>query len=97
VLPLPAPGELLLLGASEAFKNEALQETRYRGDRLLGNAAAHLTLPAELAAVLGRRPAPRGLYFTAPQRRLAWRAGVLALPLLALPAGWWLRRRGGPR
>jgi hypothetical protein len=97
VLPLPAPGELLLLGASEPFKNAALQETRYRGDRLLANAAAHLTLPPELAAVLGRRPTPRGLYFTAPERRLAWRAGVLALPLLALPAGWWLRRRGGPR
>lgn len=97
VLPLPAPGQLLLFGASEPFKNDSLLDARYRGDRLLANAAAALTLPPELAAVLGRRPTPRGLYFTAPERRLAWRAGVLGLPLLLLPAGWWLRRRGGPR
>ncbi len=95
--PEQRPGELLLLSSSELFKNERLLDPSFRADRLLVNAAAHLALPPELAALAGRRAVPRGFDFVEPERRLAWRlsalAGGPAVALLALLGSWILRRR----
>ena len=69
----------MLVGNSEAFKNEWLLREDFRGDHFLVNAVAALTLPPELAALAGRRDVPRGLEYVEPERRLAWRAAVLGL------------------
>ncbi|HSL85132.1 MAG TPA: Gldg family protein, partial [Thermoanaerobaculia bacterium] len=80
-----APGRLLLVGASEPFKNHRLFDPDFRADHLLLNAVAVLALDEELAAVAVRRPAARGFDYVAPERRLRWRLVVLgagaALPV----------------
>jgi hypothetical protein len=89
--PLPppsAPGELVLVGASEPFKNPWLLHPEFRGDQLLVNLVAHLTLPPEVAELTGRRAVPRGLRYVAPEERARWRGWVLGLgPLAVLALG----------
>ncbi|MHC4262494.1 MAG: Gldg family protein [Planctomycetota bacterium] len=86
--PLPPPpgeGELVLVGASEPFKNEWLLHERFRGDHLLINLVAHLTLPEELAAVAARRRVPAGLRLVEDTDRARWRRRVQWLgPLLTV-------------
>ena len=87
--PLPGEGELVLCGSSLAFDNERLLRSDSRGDRLLVSVAANQTLPAELAALAGRRAVPPGLDLIPERSRLVWRgivllAGPLALLLLGL-------------
>lgn len=85
--PSSAPGELLLIGGSELFKNTRLLDPRFRADRLLVNAAAHLALPADLAALAGRRSVPPALGLVDDDARIQWRAAVLAGgPMVALLA-----------
>ncbi|QDU66637.1 Gldg family protein [Engelhardtia mirabilis] len=76
--PAPGAGDLVLIGASECFKNRWLLEGGFRSDHFLVNAVAHLTLPPEVAALTARRDVPRGLEYVEPDQRLAWRVAVLA-------------------
>ncbi len=88
----PAPGELVLVGASEPFKNGALLDREYRSDHLLVNAAAHLALPEDLAAVAGRRRVARGFDYVGPDTRRDWRTIVWTAGPLALLLFGTLRR-----
>ncbi len=81
-----APGELVLVGASEPFGDGALFDPDFRADHLLVQAAAHLALPAELAAVAGRRRVARGFDYVDAAKKREWRAIVLAAGPLALLA-----------
>ncbi len=78
VAPKLHPGELLLIGGSELFKNERILDPRFRADRLLVNAAAHLALPAPIAELAGRRAVPPSLAPVADERRVLWRILVIA-------------------
>jgi hypothetical protein len=75
--PPGVAGRLLLVGASEPFKNHRLFDPDFRADHLLLNAVAALALGDGLAAVASRRPAARGFDYVAPERRLRWRVAVL--------------------
>ncbi|MEM7244034.1 MAG: Gldg family protein [Acidobacteriota bacterium] len=82
-----APGRLLLLSCSELFKDERLPSLapRFRGDHLLLNAVASLTLDEGLAEVLSRRSAGRGFESVDDGARLRWRlAALLSLPVLLI-------------
>lgn len=84
----PAPGELVLVGASEAFKDPALFDREFRADHLLVNAAAALCLPPDLARVAGRRRTAPGLDWVDDAAKQRWRglvqvAGPAALLLVA--------------
>ncbi|MFT5287569.1 MAG: hypothetical protein ACI8TQ_003757, partial [Planctomycetota bacterium] len=56
-----APGELVLVGNSEMFKNGLLLGPEFRADTFLINAVADLVLPPNLASIAGRRQVARGL------------------------------------
>lgn len=90
--PAPAPGTLLLFGASRHLQNDRVRSDGFRGDRLLVNAAAELLLPPELAGLAGRRQVPRGLGATEERTRLAWRGWALSSGPLLLVGAWILRR-----
>ena len=80
-------GRLLLLGCSSVFRDATLESTPLRGDRLLLAAAADLTLPDELLALLERRAVIAG--FASPAARGRWFARattVAGLPLVCLAA-----------
>jgi hypothetical protein len=84
-----APGELLLVGSSEMFKDERLLDPDFRAVDLLTCGVAALTLPPELADLAARRPHARGFEWVPPADRLRWRAlvigaGPLLLAVLAL-------------
>jgi hypothetical protein len=92
------PGRLLLVGCSEAFKNDRMQDLTYRSDHLLLRAVADLALRPELAAVAGRQRAVQGFGYVAPGRRIWWRAfavGTFPLVLLAIAALRGRRRPAG--
>ncbi len=98
--PEAAPGALLLVGASEPFKDASLDDPRFRADHLLGNAVATLALEPELSALATRRRVPRGVPLLDERTRLAWRAAVLGggpLALVALSLALALARRRAPR
>jgi ABC-type uncharacterized transport system len=85
-------GTLLLIGGSELFKNHRLRTPEFRADHLLLNAVAGLALDDDLAALAGRRSAPRGFGRVEPSSRILWRAGVIGTPV-ALVIGLALARR----
>lgn len=94
-----APGDLLLIGCSELFKNEALAERTFRSEHLLISSVAAMALPDGLAAVAARWPARPGLDYVSPQQRTLWKRIVWSSgPLLVLIFGglWTLLRRGRP-
>jgi hypothetical protein len=96
----PAPGELVLVGGSELFKNANLMDPEFRADQLLVNAVVDLALEPELAAVATRRRVPRGLDWIDAATKRTWRAVVLAAGPVALVAFGLLRelwRRRAPR
>jgi len=81
-LPPPdqhAPGELLFLACSELFKDSRLTglAPEFRGDHLLLNAVASLSLDEGLAAVMARRPVARGFDPPPEGERLRWRGLVV--------------------
>jgi hypothetical protein len=82
--PIAGEGRLVLVGASEPFKNRWLLGPDFRADHLLLNLVADLSLEDELAALAGRRRVPRGLALVPEPQRLRWRAIELGLPPLAL-------------
>jgi hypothetical protein len=91
------PGQLLLVGCSEMFKNAHLDATGYEHDRFLLNAVAWLAHGPELAHLQARRAAPVGLPYHPPHVKRAWRAWALGLgPVGFVTAGliWrgWRRR-----
>jgi hypothetical protein len=90
--PPPAPGTLLLFGASRHLQNDRLRADGFHGDRLLVNAAAELLLPPSLAQLSGRRQVPRGLDATEEHTRLSWRGWALSSGPLLLLGAWLLRR-----
>ena len=94
---VPAPGELLLVGDSEMFKNEFLLGPEFRADHLLVNAAADLVLPADLAAVANRRRVARGFDYLSGEEKARWRLlvvslGPAAVLLLGALRSLWRRR-----
>ena len=92
-----APGELVLVGNSEMFKNELLLGPEFRADHLLVNAVAELALPEELAAIATRRRVARGFDYLPGDEKARWRvlvisAGPVLLILLGLLRSVWRRR-----
>jgi hypothetical protein len=92
-----APGELVLIGASEAFQNPNLRRDGYRADHLLVDLVVRGALGDDFARIAERRPRAAGFEAPAPQRRLRLRAWTIAgwPALLALAALVWrvARRR----
>lgn len=86
--PASAPGKLLWLGCSQFLTNERLVGDEFRGDQLLWNAVATLAFEPELAELATRTRARPGFGVVAREETLAWRAGVVAGPvvLVALAA-----------
>ncbi len=83
-----APGELVVIGCSEMFKNDRLLDSEFRADHLLINAACELTVGPELTYVASRRRIAPGFDYIEPERKLVWRVAVLAAgPLLLLAFG----------
>jgi hypothetical protein len=82
--PDPAPGKLVLVGASGFLENGALASQEFRGDQLLWNLVAGLAFDGdsesapELAELATRARVPRGLGLVEPRTRLFWRAAVIA-------------------
>jgi hypothetical protein len=98
--PPSAPGKLMLIGCSSAFRDERLSLPDFRGDRLLLNSVACLALPPELAAIATRHPTVRGFGYVEPDEKLEWRSIVVAAPPLAillLGGVVLVVRRRGPR
>ncbi|HVR28909.1 MAG TPA: Gldg family protein [Thermoanaerobaculia bacterium] len=84
------PARLVLIGGSELFKNHRILDPDFRADHLLLNATAALALEPDLAAVVTRRAVARGFDYVEPERRLLWRAAVIAgfpLGLLVFAVG----------
>jgi len=93
----PAPGELLLVGNSEMFKNERLLGPEFRADHLLLNSVADLVLPSDLAAVANRRRVARGFDFLSGEEKARWRLlvislGPIAVLLMGAARSLWRRR-----
>ena len=90
------PGELLLIGDSEMFKNEHLYAAAFQHDQFLLNAVAHMAYGPEMAALQGRHRPPRGFAFQNNAAKSLWRvvvlgAGPLVVALYGL--GRYARRR----
>jgi hypothetical protein len=83
-----APGQLLLIGSSEMFKDEYLFAPGFDHAQFLLNAVARAAYGPELAALQARHPAPRGFAFLDPEAKVFWRGFALgAGPLLLLLVG----------
>jgi hypothetical protein len=94
-----APGRLLFVGTSEPFKDHRLLDEGLRGDQLLVNSVAELTLPPELVELVGRRRVARGMDYVGEEERATWRAVVIGAPValvLFLALASWLAGRVRP-
>ncbi|HVR74189.1 MAG TPA: Gldg family protein [Planctomycetota bacterium] len=92
----PRPGEMLLVGCSEMFKNAHLFAQDFQHDQFLLNSVASLAHGDELAAVQARRRTPKSFLFLPPEIKIFWRTIAVGLgPVLFLAFGavWRLQRR----
>lgn len=92
-----SPGQLLMIGCSEMFKNAHLQAPGYQHDQLLLNAVAALVHGPELAEIQARTRTPKVFPYQPNSTKQLWRAIVLgAAPALFVLYGlvrfWWRRR-----
>ncbi|MCC7262448.1 MAG: Gldg family protein, partial [Candidatus Latescibacteria bacterium] len=86
--PGQPPGQLLLIGSSEMFKDEYLDGAGFDHAQFLLNAVARAAYGPALAALQARHPSPRGFALLDPGAKAFWRAFTLgAGPLLLLLAG----------
>ena len=76
--PSGKPGELLLIGSSEMFKNEHLEEPGFFHEQFLLNAVALMAQGPEMAELQARERAPRGFPYQSAASKLFWRLFVLA-------------------
>jgi len=85
-----SPGQLILAGCSEMFKNNALFHPDYQHQQLLLNAAAYLTRAPDLADLQARHTAPQMFSRPEPGAALLARALVIVSgPALFLLFGFW--------
>ena len=82
--PPAAPGRLLLIGCSRAFRDDRLHHGEFRADHLLVNAVADMALEPELASIATRHRARRGFGLLQPEAKLRWRSWVIGAPPVAL-------------
>ncbi|MSR82717.1 MAG: hypothetical protein EXS58_07290 [Candidatus Latescibacteria bacterium] len=86
--PGQPPGQLLLIGSSEMFKDEYLYTPDFEDAQFLLNAVARAAYGSELAALQARHPAARGFAFIDIGAKIFWRSFALgAGPLLLLLIG----------
>ncbi len=92
--PGQAPGQLLLIGSSEMFKDDYLYAPGFEDAQFMLNAVARAAYGPELAALQARHPASRGFAFIDTGAKACWRAFALgAGPLLLLLGGLYRWRR----
>jgi hypothetical protein len=92
----PKPGELLLIGCSEMFKNDHLQSAGFQHDQFLLNAMAYMAYGSEMAALQGRHRSSHGFAFQDTGTKTLWRIiAVGGAPLVIALYGLrrYMRRR----
>lgn len=95
--PGQKPGQLLLIGSSEMFKDEYLFAPGFDHAQFLLNAVARAAYGPELAGLQARHPSPRGFALLEPGTKTFWRLFALGTgPLLLLLAGLDRYRRRRP-
>jgi hypothetical protein len=92
------PGMLLLVGASEMFKNDLLLDADFSHAQFLLNAVSLAIHGPEMTKLLSRRPKPQGFAFRDLQSKAVWRLIVVGTAPLLLGAygGYRFRRRKRP-
>ncbi|MDP6038413.1 MAG: Gldg family protein, partial [Candidatus Latescibacteria bacterium] len=73
------PGQLLLIGSSEMFKNTYLYTPGFQHEQFLLNAVAYLTHGPEYSELQARRKIARGFPYLPPDLKTLWRILVVGI------------------